>query len=75
MTNLHFTTSEPQNPERPESDRIGKCQNPFFAHFEQNLKVSESESVRFGKCQNCPILTLSNSDTFQFLPKWAKIVF
>ena len=30
----------------------------------QNWKVSELESVIIGKC--------SDSDTFQFLPKWAK---
>ena len=32
--------------------KIGKCQNPCFAHFEQNWKVSESESVKIGKHQN-----------------------
>ena len=36
---------------RLESARIGKCQNPFFALFEQNWNVSERESVRIGKCQ------------------------
>ena len=35
-----------------ESVRIGKCQNPFFAHFGRNWKVTELESVRIGKCQN-----------------------
>ena len=35
-----------------ENVRIGKCQNPFFAHFERNWKVSELESVKVGKCQN-----------------------
>ena len=32
--------------------RIGKCQNPIFAHFRRNWKVSELESFRIGKCQN-----------------------
>ena len=35
-----------------ESVRIGKCQNPLFARFGRNWKVSELESVRIGKCQN-----------------------
>ena len=35
-----------------ESVRIGKCQNPIFAHFWRNWHF--------------PILTLSNSDTFPF---------
>ena len=46
---------------RLESVRIGKCQNPFFAHFEQKWKVSELESVRIGKCQNWKL-----SETAQF---------
>ena len=32
-----------------ESVRIGMCQNPIFAHFCRNWKVSELESVRIGK--------------------------
>ena len=32
--------------------KIGKSQNPFFALFEQNWRVSDLESVRIGKCQN-----------------------
>ena len=43
---------------RLELVRIGKCQNPFFAHFEQNWKVSELESVRIGKCPNCKVSEL-----------------
>ena len=36
----------------PILEESGKCQNPIFAHFGSNWKVSESESVRIGKCQN-----------------------
>ena len=28
------------------SVRNGKCQNPFFAHFKQNWKVSDEKKVR-----------------------------
>ena len=55
---------------RFESVRLRKCQKPFFAHFEQNWKVSESKSVRIWKCQNSdtfqsePFLTLSNLSNF-----------
>ena len=39
---------------------IGKCQNPIFAHFERNWKVSELESVRIGKCQNRKVSELES---------------
>ena len=54
---------------RLESVRIGKCQNPFFAHFEQNWKVSELESVRIGKCQNRGHLSWPTSR----VGKWPKV--
>ena len=57
--------------------RIGKCQNWKVSELEsvrignsQNWKVSELESVRIGNSQNWKVTGLS--DTFQFLPKWAK---
>ena len=40
--------------------RIGKCQNPIFAHFGRNWKVSELESVRIGKCQNWKVSELES---------------
>ena len=43
-----------------ESVRIGKCQNPIFAHFGRNWKVSELESVRIGKCQNWKVSELES---------------
>ena len=43
-----------------ESVVIGKCQNPIFAHFEQNWKVSELESVRIGKCQKWKVSELES---------------
>ena len=45
---------------RLESVRIGKCQNPFFAHFEQNWEVSELESVRIGTCHNRKVSELES---------------
>ena len=39
---------------------IGKCQNPFFAHFGRNWKVSELERVRIGKCQNWKVSELES---------------
>ena len=48
-----------------ESVRIGKCQNPIFAYFVRNWKVSElEESVRIGKCQNWKV---SESEIFQVI--------
>ena len=60
-----------------ESVRIGKCQNPFFAHFGRNWKVSESESVRIEKCQNRKVSESKSErngkcQNFQILSVWGK---
>ena len=43
-----------------ESVRVGKCHNPFFAHFGRNWKVSGLKSVRIGKCQNWKVSELES---------------
>ena len=37
---------------RTEFVRLWICQNPIFAPFSQNWKLSESEIVKIGNCQN-----------------------